>query len=576
MFQPLSLLLVAALLTACTLRPSESRWGRPDGGTIDAPTRERLLAERNDAVAARDTSALARVHAVLGGDAFARAARVTSYWLDHRDAATGLFPTNLKPDGRVWTYEDAASDLFPFLAIGAKLLMPKRYDEILNTLSAERRRSPGLPRDIALSSDPAEVQDEEKVFLGATEYTKDGLLPMVEMLGRTPWLGRMTQVTGSYIDAANTPTREGPIVASSAEINGNVLQVLSRLYWGTRDTQYIEMGERTARAYLDRQLLATEDIPAHRWDFIENEPIGPRRFFLGDHGNEVVSGLIEWHRVEIEIGSPDVTHHRKAIRELLDRLITKGRTPEGLWYELIDVPSGRVRDSDLTDNWGYLAQAYLNQADIERQLPGGDVTFAERYEETARRAFAAVARTGDYPWDSGTMDGYADTIESALYVLRTIPDPDAVAWLHHAMGTLFGFQQDDGRVTDENIDGNFIRTTLLYGLWLTQGTRLEPWEPGLQLGAARLDDCLLLHAAAGRAWSGSLMVDTERHRDNLGLPSDYPRLNQWMEWFTATPNAAYTVSSNGVDRSVSGVTLISGIPLTLTPGEASTLRICPG
>jgi hypothetical protein len=570
------LLLLTALLIGCVRPSAPDRWGQPGGGTIDRITRERLLDERRDAVRSGDAAALTRIHAVLSGDALARAARLTAYWLDHRDGATGLFPTNLTSAGRVWTYEDAASDLFPFLAIGTKLLLPKRYDEILDTLTAERRRSAGLPRDIALGSDPAEPQDEEKLLLGATEYAKDGLLPMVELLGREPWLGRLTQVTRSYLEAASTPTRNGPIVYSSTEINGNVLQVLSRLYWAKRDAQYLEMGDRTAKAYLDRQLPETEDVPAHRWDFIENEPIGPRRFFLGDHGNEIVSGLIEWHRVEMEVGAPELARHRKGIRELLDRLMTRGRTPEGLWFELIDVPSGRVRDTDLTDNWGYLAQAYLNQADIERRFPGGDVAIAERYEQTARRALAAAARTGEYPWDDGTMDGYADTIESALYVMRSIDDPDAVDWLHRAMGTLIGFQQSDGRVTDENIDGNFIRSSLLYALWLSQGTRLEPWEPGLRLGAVRMNDCLILHAAAERSWNGSLLVDSERHRENLGLPSDYPRLNQWMEWYAVSPAAVYTISIDGFDRSVSGATLLAGTQLAIHPGQSATVRICRG
>jgi hypothetical protein len=576
MIRRFSLFLLLTLIAACSRPAATDRWGQPGGGTLDASARENLLSERRDAPRTGDAAALARIHAALSGDAMARSARVTNYWLDRRDGVTGLFPTSQKPGGRVWTYEDAAADLFPFLAIGTKLLIPGRYNEILDTLSQERKRSPGLPRDIALGSDPVQAQDEEKLMLGATEYAKDGLLPMVEMLGREPWLGRLTQVTHNFLASAETPTRLGPIVASSTEINGNVLQVLSRLYWATRDTQYIEMGRRTAVAYLDRQLPDTQDIPSHRWDFMQNEPIGPRRFFLGDHGNEIVSGLIEWHRVEIEIGGADVARHRKGIRELLDRLMTKGRTPEGLWFELIDVPSGRVRDSDLTDNWGYLAQAYLDQADVERRLPGGDPAIADRYEQTARQALAAVANTGDYPWDDGTMDGYADTVESALYVLRSVEDPNAVEWLHHAMGNLFGFQQADGRVTDENIDGNFIRTSLLYALWLSQGARLEPWEPGLQLGGVQVDDCLVLYAASARSWSGNILLDSERHRLNLGLPVDYPRLNQWMEWYAVSPGGVYTLSQDGFDRSVSGATLLKGAPLSLAPGQPVKLRVCGG
>lgn len=573
---PLPYRYLLTLITLClALGVPQSGWGQPTAGLLDSSARAKLLSSRQEVVRTADADALTRIHAALAGDAFTRAALLTRYWLDRRDPGTGLFPTSLKPGGRVWTYEDAASDLFPFLAIGASLLIPSRYGELLDTLSQERRRSPGLPRDIALSAEPLEAQDDEEVFLGATEYSKDGLLPMVEMLGREPWLGRLEDVTRSVLLASHTPTPDGPIVGSSTEINGNALQVLARLYWATRDPQYLEMGRRITVAYLEVQLPDTQDLPAHRWDFIENEPIGPRRFFLGDHGNEVVSGLVEWHRVELEVDPARAALHRKGIRELMDRLLTKGRTADGLWYELIDVPTGRVRDDDLTDNWGYLAQAYLNQADIERTYPGGDPSAAERYEQAARRALAAVARTGAYEWDEGTMDGYADTIESALYVLRSLPDAEATEWLHQEMGRLLEFQKPDGRVTDENIDGNFIRTSLLYALWLSQGVRLDPWQPGLQIGATRVEQCLQVHIAADAAWNGRLIFDTPRHKVHLGLPTDYPRLNQWMEWFTVAPEQTYAVSGLEGSGPSTGATLAGGIPLQLTPGQSRDIRTCP-
>lgn len=542
---------------------------------LSADDRSSVLSERAQAVQQADRIALSRAHAKLAGDAFARAGFVTDYWLNHRDTKSGLFPTRLAPGYEIWTYEDAASDLFPFLAIGTRLLVPGRYPEILATLAAERAYSPGFPRDVPLAPGVLANTDEEKHFTGATEYAKDGLLPLIEILGPDPWLDRLREITDRFLEVAATPTPDGVIVSNSTEINGNVLQVLSRLYWQTRDARYLEMGNRVAAAYLDHQIPRTDDLPVQRWDFMQDEPVGPRRFFLGDHGNEIVSGLIEWHRVEILTQSPNVTRHRDRIRKLLDRLITRGRTVDGLWVELIDVPSGRVRDPDFTDNWGYLAQSYLHQAQIERSYPGGDVTIAERYEAVAQRALQAASRTGEYPWDAGTMDGYADTIESALYVLRWLKDPEAVSWVHDAVGTLMKFQQDDGRVTDENIDGNFIRSSLLYGLWLTQGVQADPWQPGLNLGAVRDGGCLQVHADSPHAWSGSLKFDTPRYASNFRLPTDYPRLNQWMEWFTVDLHQSYATSMDGgVQQTLPGSTLSSGIPLQLAAGEGRDLRVC--
>lgn len=555
-----------------SLRPVSST----TGPLLDDQSRAALLDARQRAIAAGASNELADVHAALARDALARVSTLTVHWLDHRDPVTGLLPTRLRPDGQIWTYQDTASDLYPFLAIATKLLQPDRYGEILAVLDAERARSPGFPVDSPFGSDPVVNPDEEKRFLGATEYAKDGLLPLMDRLGPDPWLGRLTQIADRVLEAADTPTPEGPIVASSTELNGNTLQMLARLYWATRDPRYYEMGRRIAAVYLDYQLPITEHVPSHRWDFMANEPIGPRRFYLGDHGDEIVSGLVEWHRIESELNRPVAAQHRLAVRRLLDRLLTRGRTPDGLWFEMIDVPGGRVRDADLTDNWGYLAQAYLHQAQIERGLPNGDLTVALTYEQEVSRALEAVARTGAYPWEAGQMDGVADTVESALYVLRWLQSPAADSWVHQEAGVLMRFQQPDGRVTDENIDGNFIRTVMLYAEWLSQGVRLDPWSPDVGLGAVRDGDCLLVHLEAVAPWSGRAVFDSERHRANLDLPTDYPRLNQWMQWFTVSPGARYELTGEGVaPLRLNGVELLAGQPVTLTADQAVSWRVCP-
>jgi hypothetical protein len=359
-------------------------------------------------------------------------------------------------------------------------------------------------------------------------------------------------------------------------VNGSALQALARLSWATNDPDYLRMGRQIASAYLDHTLPTTEYIPPHRWDFMENEPIGPRRFYLGDHGNEIVAGLVEWHRVETRLALPESSAHRVAINKMLDRLLQKGRTPEGLWYEIIDVPSGKVRDKDLTDNWGYLGQAYLDQAASEREAAFGDPVSAARYEQASVTMLRAVTTIDFYEWESGDMDGYADTLESALYLLRYIDDPEAADWVDEQVAVLYGYQHDDGSVTDENIDGNFVRTVLLYGLSLTRGTRVEPWNPRVALGAAWDGSCLRVHLHAEETWRGAVLFDTPRHKQHVGLRLDYPRLNQWPEWWTVDPARRYAVTMpDGTQLEIDGASLAAGLPLDLTPSTAHRLRVCP-
>ena len=413
-------------------------------------------------------------------------------------------------------------------------------------------------------------------MLGVVEYAKDGLLPLLEALGPDPWLYRLREVMDAVIIASATPTPNGPIPSAATEVNGSALQALARLTWATDDPRYLEAGRRIAAAYLQHALPTTEYLPPHRWDFMENESIGPRRFYLGDHGNEIVAGLVEWHRVEVRLGLPESAAHHDAINKMLDRLLQKGRSPEGLWYSIIDVPSGKVRDKDFNDNWGYLGQAYLDQAAAERSAPGGDPVRAARFEQAAHTMLRAVTQVNFYEWENGDMDGYADTLESALYLLRYVDDPVAADWVDEQVAVLYGFQKDDGSVTDENIDGNFVRTVLQYGLSLTRGTRIEPWSPTVALGAAPDGACLQVHLHASDLWRGELLFDVPRHRLNVKLDTDYPRLNQWAEWWTVESDRRYAVTlQDGTVLNVEGSTLAAGLPLTVAPGSAYELQVCP-
>jgi hypothetical protein len=304
--------------------------------------------------------------------------------------------------------------------------------------------------------------------------------------------------------------------------------------------------------------------------------IGDRDLHLGDHGDEIVSGLVEWQRVEARLSLPERAAHRDAINRMLDRLLDTGRTPDGLWYDGIRFPSGTVMDHTLNDNWGYLGQAYLNQAATLRSSPDGDQEAAARYEQAAAQMLSGATGRDFYTWERGDMDGYADTLESALYLLRYLDNDDAADWVDEQMAVLYGFQRDNGIVTDENIDGNFIRTVMLYGRWLTQGTRIEPWTPGVGLGAAPDGPCLQLHLHAAGPWSGRLLFDTPRHSEVLGLDTDYPRLNQWQEWWVAEPGRQYAVTlADGSSADLDGRALAAGLLLSLEPEQAYQLRVCP-
>jgi hypothetical protein len=538
--------------------------------------RAALLAEKQRLTAVHDAPGLARLNAVLAGEAFSRAARVVDRWLGWRDAKSGLYPRDPRAEQRVWVYADTGADLFGHLALGAYLLAPERYPDLLNALAAERRLEPHLPDDLDLATgQPLGLPLAERTF-GVAEYVKDGLLPLIERAGPEPWLARSAELVDAILAEAVVPTQRGPIPADSSEINGDMLQVLARLGWATGDPRYQQAAERIALAYLD-VFPTTRYLPPNRWDFLENEPLDRRRFRLSDHGNEVFSGLIEWHLAETLRGAPKAVEHRQPIRRLLDRLLETGRSPDGLWFRVVEIPSGKVEQEGLTDNWGYLLQAYLTAALIEERAPDGDPERARSYRAAARQALAALPAHRFYDWQRGEMDGYADAVESALYLLNRLEAPEATAWADEQMPVLYGFQAADGTVLDAYLDGNFIRTALLYGFAQSGGLTPRPWREGLLVGAASDGACLAVAAASAEAWTGRLAFDTPRHRLHLGLPLNYPRLNEWPEWFVVEPERSYRVldQTTGLETRQTGQQLSAGLSINLPAGGEQQLQVCP-
>ena len=549
-------------------------------------TRSQLMQAKHRSRVMGDAFGEAQAAGVLAAEAQVRAARVLDVWLGRIDPRTGLLPKGLTAEDQVWDYANAGADLYPHLVIAAALLRPSAEPTLLQVLTSERAMTPlgQLPRDVDLASapgefapgesDPGEEDSLDDRIYGAVEFAKDGLLPLTERLGGDPWVSRMRELARAVDEAAPVKTRFGQIPSEKSEVNGQALQVLSRLYWATGDDVYRASAERIARAYLELALPDTDWLPTRSWDF-KRDRSSTQVLQLRDHGNEVVAGLVEYHLIETVRGDPGVAEHRVQVRAMLDRLLDVGRTPEGLWKSELNLKTGKARSYALSDNWGYLYAAYLTQATIEEAWPGGDPAAAERYRAAARAGLDAATRLDLYPWQGIEQDGYADTIESALYLLHRLPSPTAAAWLDRQAGTLFGAQSDDGRVEDGYLDGNFIRTALLYSAWQSQGVRVDPWEPSTMLGAVPDGECLLVAISAGREWQGRVVFDAPRHRMHLGLPVDYPRLNAWPEWWTATPGQQYAVfrPDGSVDQ-VAGEELTAGLPLTLASGTASQLRVC--
>ncbi|MCK5730939.1 MAG: hypothetical protein KAH68_07685, partial [Draconibacterium sp.] len=76
-------------------------------------------------------------------------------------------------------------------------------------------------------------------------------------------------------------------------------------------------------------------------------------------------------------------------------------------------------------------------------------------------------------------------------------------------------------------------------------------------------------------WSGKLVFDAQRHKTILNLPIDYPRINQFPEWFTAKPGENYSIvsSKKEISGEYSGKDLLSGISIELKSGEKLVIAV---
>jgi hypothetical protein len=553
----------------------------------DRVTARRLVVVTlHDALARNDYEQAAMLNAILSQEAFQRAYRVLKAWESARDPDTGLLPRAISPHYQHWKVMSVGANLYSHLLIASYYLDPDNkalWEQIMTT---EREICGAMPCSIEFHSGAVIEADLETLIGGASEYTRDGLLAVTERFGSGPWFDRMIEGVDAILDAAHVETRAGLIPSNETEFNGCQLQLLSRLYWATSDERYLQMAERIAETYLFEVLPSNQGLPTDIWDFEAQRPIpyvhpddarflSPKEstsdlylFRLTDHGGEIISGLTELYFLERMLNRPQADQYRQPLQEFLDKILMTGRTDEGPWYRSVNAITLEPFNKELSDTWGYNLVGFQTFDLVEG---------TNRYASEIERTMRAVATKHSINWEGNQQDGYADAIESMLYLLPWFDIPEAHYWVDDEIEVMFLKQRSDGFVEGWYLDGNFVRTALLYAQYKTQGLRLDPWSESVWLGAAfdRESDMLYMYLAAEEDWQGRLRFDTPRHRTIWNLPIEYPRVNGVPEWYVVEPESVYLVTNldTGDVSSYSGQELTGGLPITLDSLEDNVLRL---
>jgi hypothetical protein len=515
----------------------------------------------------------AQRHGAQAHEALVRSKHVLDAYLNRRDPVTGLLPRRAGDD--TWYVGDSAADLYPFLVMAAYYTDRRAFEqdmqEILRQEILHSTRVGALSDNVLAGGAGFEhdTVDMDRLMFGSCEYVKDGLLPLVELLGHHGWYARMVRIVDDIIAHAPHDTPYGRLPSLSAEVNGELLQALARLAFHTHDRRYVATGLAITRFYFEEVIPKSNGLPAHMWNLQEGKPAS-ERFVLSDHGNEIVAGLSEFVLYLKESAHPAYGPLARPLADLVHLLLDVGRNEDGMWYTSISTADHSPVDARHAHCWGYLYNgvytAYL-------------ITGEARFRDETQRALKTATEKPWYlddPEGSGRNYGsnaYSDALESAIVFINRFPDDGMAAVLDECVARFLARQRADGIIEDWYGDGNYVRTALMYALMKSQGAWVEPWRPDLRLGAARDGDETVFVLNADQPWQGRIRFDTPRHRAHFHLPVNYTRLNEWPEWFTVELDRLYRVRIGEQETLRTGAELVQGFEVAVTSPEAVALRV---
>lgn len=494
-------------------------------------------------------------------EALRRCQRVLEVWYGRAGNDNFLLPRSGKD--RLWRANDNTADQWSHFVNAAYVLDdPALITAVRQTLLDHIRLATRVEHmiddyDIDANRFTRPTAQMNLILFGAAEEVKDGLLPIIDLTGEKAYLERAVNLLVDIHDHALLQTRYGFLPDSGAEINGCMLQNLCRLYCATADPKLKRWAEQIGEAWIYQCLANNNGLPAHNWDFATNRPKDDR-LLLVDHGNEIIFGLVELLAMEYVHDQAKYKQYLPHIKKMIDTLLARATNEQGLWRRTIRPSDFKILASSVPDTWGYCLNAVYTMYQLTKD---------KKYLDATTRAMRALATNPLYRDWGRLNDSWADSLEGGILLYNRVRLPEMAAWLEALAPRFLAQQKSDGTVMGNYLDGNYVRTALMWALLKTAGARLKGWREDVKFGATISGGRLYLQLRAASAWRGQLCLDGPRFRANMGLRIDYPRINQYPQWFTVLPDAVYDVRINGKSQgAVLGQELIDGLPLAVGSG----------
>lgn len=470
-----------------------------------------------------------------------------------QDERSGLF----RPTGREWNYRDTAADCYPFYVWAAYYTDKEVLDTVMvDALRAEQRLCNHLDRlPVRYDMDTGQkiVTSFDTIIFGASEYAKDGLIPIVEITGKEyPWFNRMRGLVDDIFKHARIDTPYGKIPSTNIEVNGELLQLLPRLYSMTRERKYLDWAHRLADYYL----LPGKFVPSR----------------LSDHGCEIISGLGLLFAVDTTACPEKCEQYKPHMQYMFDEILRRGTNSDGIIIRNLQDAAGPHDGVSTGDGWG--GYDYVGFLDYDLALD------TRRYREAIRRPMTSLLkpRYRKFNWDHNSRDNIADSVEGGLYLLYRIPVTEAFVWADREIATLLVDHTDPDRLWGvHKLEANTVRTVLIHTMLHTRNTIARPWRQGLQLGAAPCRGGICIYMKSDKPYEGLLEFDIPRHRLYMGFEQDWPRMNAMPEWFTVEPDESHVYRVEDIDagwtRVVSGKSLSEGLLVRVEPDKPLRLTV---
>ena len=504
-------------------------------------------------------------------------------WMDRKDDRTALIRGGQRKDR--WTVRETATRLYPQLVLAAHMTESGGagygLEQMLRREATLTARLMRLPDDFNLASGRFLYarSDAERIVNASAEYAAEGLSAIAGTTGSGPWMDRIQAIVDDIFSRASlkTPFASGPLPSGRAEVNGNLLRVLPLLADATGDPGYLDLARRLGDAYCLGVLPANGGIPASEWDFTAGKARNAG-LSLNGAGYPIVEGLTLLCAIEAAQASPRGSDYAPVVARMLDALLDKARSPEGLFYARIE-PDGRG---------GYAVDRKNRSSAWPRLLAAcflfGQISGEPRFERPALEILEDLPSIHARIWRN-RPEILARDAPGILRLLTRAQTKAHAPDRPRLQRTLDWLDRESGRIQDalanppgspkESHDALFAQAALSHAWYKSAGLRLIPWRRDLVAGAAVAGDTLYVALQAEAPWQGTLHFDSARLRNREAFVPADAFDHGLPARFALAPDEDYAIRISGAGGSAiwSGAVLGQGLRVSIAPQNDHRVRI---